>query len=256
MHPLVNIGISAARAAGNIMMRHLDRVDQLKIDRKGRYDFVSDVDHRAEQAIIETIHRAYPDHAILGEESGEHGEHEVQWIIDPLDGTTNYLHQIPHFCTSIGIVDRGELAHAIVYDPFKEELFTASKGRGAQLNRRRIRVSGARRLDQALITTGEPLDEGPRMDRYLPQLERVTKGGGGIRRSGSAALDLAYVAAGRYDGFWELNLKPWDIAAGILLVREAGGSVQELAGGDPLKSGDIAAANTRLIEPLMAAIAG
>ncbi|ORE88332.1 inositol-1-monophosphatase [Oceanococcus atlanticus] len=256
MHPLVNIGISAARAAGNIMMRHLDRVDQLKIDRKGRYDFVSDVDHRAEQAIIETIHRAYPDHAILGEESGEHGEHEVQWIIDPLDGTTNYLHQIPHFCTSIGIVDRGELAHAIVYDPFKEELFTASKGRGAQLNRRRIRVSGARRLDQALITTGEPLDEGPRMDRYLPQLERVTKGGGGIRRSGSAALDLAYVAAGRYDGFWELNLKPWDIAAGILLVREAGGAVQELAGGDPLKSGDIAAANTRLIEPLMAAIAG
>ena len=238
------------------MMRHLDRVDQLKIDRKGRYDFVSDVDHRAEQAIIETIHRAYPDHAILGEESGEHGEHEVQWIIDPLDGTTNYLHQIPHFCTSIGIVDRGELVHAIVYDPFKEELFTASKGRGAQLNRRRIRVSGARRLDQALITTGEPLDEGPRMDRYLPQLERVTKGGGGIRRSGSAALDLAYVAAGRYDGFWELNLKPWDIAAGILLVREAGGSVQELAGGDPLKSGDIAAANTRLIEPLMAAIAG
>ncbi len=238
------------------MMRHLDRVDQLKIDRKGRYDFVSDVDHRAEQAIIETIHRAYPDHAILGEESGEHGEHEVQWIIDPLDGTTNYLHQIPHFCTSIGIVDRGELAHAIVYDPFKEELFTASKGRGAQLNRRRIRVSGARRLDQALITTGEPLDEGPRMDRYLPQLERVTKGGGGIRRSGSAALDLAYVAAGRYDGFWELNLKPWDIAAGILLVREAGGAVQELAGGDPLKSGDIAAANTRLIEPLMAAIAG
>ena len=238
------------------MMRHLDRVDQLKIDRKGRYDFVSDVDHRAEQAIIETIHRAYPDHAILGEESGEHGEHEVQWIIDPLDGTTNYLHQIPHFCTSIGIVDRGELAHAIVYDPFKEELFTASKGRGAQLNRRRIRVSGARRLDQALITTGEPLDEGPRMDRYLPQLERVTKGGGGIRRSGSAALDLAYVAAGRYDGFWELNLKPWDIAAGILLVREAGGAVQELAGGDPLKSGDIAAANTRLIEPLMAVIAG
>ena len=238
------------------MMRHLDRVDQLKIDRKGRYDFVSDVDHRAEQAIIETIHRAYPDHAILGEESGEHGEHEVQWIIDPLDGTTNYLHQIPHFCTSIGIVDRGELVHAIVYDPFKEELFTASKGRGAQLNRRRIRVSGARRLDQALITTGEPLDEGPRMDRYLPQLERVTKGGGGIRRSGSAALDLAYVAAGRYDGFWELNLKPWDIAAGILLVREAGGAVQELAGGDPLKSGDIAAANTRLIEPLMAAIAG
>ena len=167
------------------MMRHLDRVDQLKIDRKGRYDFVSDVDHRAEQAIIETIHRSYPDHAILGEETGEHGDHEVQWVIDPLDGTTNYLHQIPHFCTSIGIVDRGELAHAIIYDPFKEELFTASKGRGAQLNRRRIRVSGTRRLDQALITTGEPLDEGPRMDRYLPQLERITKGGGGIRRTGS-----------------------------------------------------------------------
>ncbi len=238
------------------MMRHLDRVDQLKIDRKGRYDFVSDVDHRAEQAIIETIHRAYPDHAILGEESGEHGEHEVQWVIDPLDGTTNYLHQIPHFCTSIGIVDRGELAHAIVYDPFKEELFTASKGRGAQLNRRRLRVSAVRRLDQALITTGEPLDEGSRLDRYLPQLERVTKGSGGIRRTGSAALDLAYVAAGRFDAFWELNLKPWDIAAGILLVREAGGTVHELAGGDPMKTGDIAAANPRLIEPFMTAIAG
>ncbi len=238
------------------MMRHLDRVDQLKIDRKGRYDFVSDVDHRAEQAIIETIHRAYPDHAILGEETGEHGDHEVQWVIDPLDGTTNYLHQVPHFCTSIGIVDRGELAHAIIYDPFKEELFTASKGRGAQLNRRRIRVSGTRRLDQALITTGEPLDEGPRLDRYLPQLERITKGSGGIRRTGSAALDLAYVAAGRFDGFWELNLKPWDIAAGILLVREAGGTVLELAGGNPMKTGDIVAANQKLIQPFYASVIG
>lgn len=232
------------------MLRHLDRVDQLQIDRKGRYDFVSDVDRQAEQAIIETIHRAYPQHAILGEESGEHGEHDIQWIIDPLDGTTNYLHQLPHFCTSIGIVEKGQLSHAIVLDPVKDELFTASRGRGAQLNRRRLRVNATRRLDHALIATGEPLDAGPQLERYLPQLERVVKAGGGVRRMGAAALDLAYVAAGRLDGFWELNLKPWDIAAGILLVSEAGGAVRELDGGDAMKTGNIVASNQKLIAPL------
>ncbi len=238
------------------MMRHLDRVDQLQIDRKGRFDFVSDVDRRAELAIIETIHRAYPDHAILGEESGHHGEHELQWVIDPLDGTTNYLHQLPHFCTSIGILDRGELAHAIVFDPFKDELFTASKGRGAQLNRRRLRVSSCKKLDQALLATGEPLEAGARLDRYLPQMDRVVRACGGIRRQGSAALDLAYVAAGRLDGYWELNLKPWDIAAGMLLVSEAGGSVRELDDGDALKTGNIIAANQKLIQPFQDTVLG
>ena len=238
------------------MMRHLDRVDQLNVDRKGRFDFVSDVDRRAELAIIETIHKAYPDHAILGEESGHHGDHELQWVIDPLDGTTNYLHQLPHFCTSIGILDRGELAHAIIFDPLKDELFTASKGRGAQLNRRRLRVTSTKRLDQALIATGEPIEEGPRLERYLPQLDRVVKAGGGIRRMGAAALDLAYVAAGRIDGFWELNLKPWDIAAGMLLVSEAGGSVLELDDGDAMKTGNIIASNQKLIQPFKDTVLG
>lgn len=238
------------------MMRHLDRVDQLKIDRKGRFDFVSDVDRRAELAIIETIHKAYPDHAILGEESGHHGEHELQWVIDPLDGTTNYLHQLPHFCTSIGILDRGELAHAIVFDPFKDELFTASKGRGAQLNRRRLRVSNCKKLDQALIATGEPLDQGPRLERYLPQLQRTTLATGGIRRQGSAALDLAYVAAGRLDGYWQLDLKPWDIAAGMLLVSEAGGVVRELDDADAFKTGNLIVANQKLIQPFQDTVLG
>ncbi len=237
-------------------MRHLDRIDRLQIERKGRFDFVSNVDHAAEQAIIDTIHRAYPDHAILGEEGGALGQHQLEWIIDPLDGTTNYLHQIPHFCTSIGILDKGELAHAIIYDPFKEELFTASRGNGAQLNRRRLRVSTMKSLDQAVIATGEPLNDGELLDRYLPQLERVSRSGCAIRRTGSAALDLAYVASGRMDGFWELNLKPWDIAAGMLLVQEAGGTVRELSGGDALKTGNIATANQKLIDPLLAAITG
>lgn len=226
----------------------MDRVDQLQVDRKGRYDFVSDVDRRAEQAIIEAIHKAYPQHAILGEESGEHGDNEIQWIIDPLDGTTNYLHGIPHFCTSIGVLEKGQLSHAIVFDPVKDELFTASRGRGAQLNRRRLRVTGVRKLEQALIATGEPLEAGPRLERYLPQNARVVHASGGVRRMGSAALDLAYVAAGRLDGFWELNLKPWDIAAGILLVSEAGGSVRELDGADVMQTGNVVATNNKLID--------
>lgn len=238
------------------MMRHLDRIDRLKIDRKGRYDFVSDVDRACEEIIIATIHKAYPDHAILGEEGGALGEHDIQWIVDPLDGTTNYLHQVPHFCTSIGILDKGELAHAIIYDPFKEELFTASRGRGAQLNRRRLRVANARRLDQSLIATGEPLEDADLLERYLPQLNRVTSAGAAIRRTGSAALDLAYVACGRLDGFWEMNLKPWDITAGMLMVQEAGGSVRELNGGNVLATGHIAAANQKLIEPLLSSVHG
>ena len=226
----------------------------MQIDRKGRFDFVSEVDRNAEAKIIEIIHRAYPDHAILGEESGAHGEHALQWVIDPLDGTTNYLHGLPHFCTSIAVLDRGEPVHAIIYDPVKEELFTASKGSGAQLNRRRIRVSPGKQLDQALIGTGEPMTPGDALERYRPQLLRIIEQGGGIRRAGSAALDLAYVACGRLDAFWELGLKPWDIAAGILLVQEAGGSCRELQGGDLLETGDIAAANPKLIDPLLAAL--
>ncbi len=238
------------------MMRHLDRIDRLRIDRKGRFDFASEVDLAAERLIIDTIHKAYPNHAILGEEGGALGDHDIQWIIDPLDGTTNYLHQIPHFCVSIGVLEKGELAHAVIYDPYKDDLFTASKGKGAQLNRRRLRVSTMKRLDQAVIGTGEPVNDADLLEKYLPQLVRVSSAGAAIRRAGAAALDLAYVACGRLDGFWELNLKPWDIAAGMLLVSEAGGVIRELRGGDPLQSGNIAAANPKLIDSLCEAVKG
>lgn len=256
MHPLVNIGISAARAAGRIMLRHLDRVDQLRIDRKGHFDFVSDVDRAAEQEVIDIIHRAYPSHAILAEESDPIGDHDIEWIIDPVDGTTNYLHKIPHFCVSIGVREKGELAHGVVYDPIKDEMFTASRGQGALLNRRRIRVSATKHLDQALIATGEPVSKGPRWERYQPQLLRMIPQVGGIRRAGSAALDLAYVAAGRLDGYWELGLQPWDMAAGIVLVQEAGGTVEDLDGQDVIASGNILASNPRLLAMARSTING
>ena len=251
MHPLVNIGVSAARSAGNLILRSTEKLDQLRIQRKGPRDFVSEVDRAAEDEIIRIIHKAYPDHAILGEESGAQGDNEVEWIIDPLDGTTNYLHGLPHYCVSIGVRERGKLTHGVVYDPYRQDLFTASRGEGALLNSRRIRVAQrARKISEALIGTGEPFTPGPRLDRYLPQLQALVGHCGGIRRAGAAALDLAYVASGRLDAFWELNLKPWDIAAGIVLCREAGAAVYGLKDSDVMKSGDIVAAHPRLLEEL------
>lgn len=246
MHPLVNIAVSAARAAGNYIMRNLDRVDQLQIERKGRNDFVTMVDRGAESEIIRIVHKAYPQHAILGEEGGKVGDNEVVWIVDPLDGTTNFLHRFPHFAVSIGIQVRGRLEHGIVYAPCTQDLYIASRGAGATLNSRRIRVSACRDLDEALIGTGVPL-RAAHLDAYLPMLTTVVANTAGIRRAGSAALDLAYVAAGRLEAFWELNLKPWDIAAGIVLVQEAGGMVTEIYGApDPLATGNILAANPKL----------
>ncbi len=250
MHPIVNIAVSAARAAGTIILRHLDQVDRLPVESKGPNDFVSAVDRAAEQEIINIIRRAYPDHAILGEESGAQGSGDKLWIVDPLDGTTNYLHRFPHFCVSIAFRDHGELRQGVIYDPLKQELFWASRGDGAQMNNRRLRVSAAKNIDSALIATGVPIGAGERMDRYLPQLQRVASHTAGIRRAGSAALDLAYVAAGRVDGFWELGLRPWDTAAGLLMVQEAGGAVEGLNGTDPMESGDIVAANSRLLASL------
>jgi len=246
MHPLVNIAVSAARAAGNHIMRNLDRVDTLQVTRKARNDFVSDVDRHAEREIISIIRKAYPQHAVLGEEGGQDGDNEVLWIIDPLDGTTNFLHRLPHFAVSIGIQVRGRLEHGVIYAPCTQDLYVATRGSGAQLNNRKIRVSGARELDSALIGTGVPI-RAKNLDAYLPMLRRVVESTAGVRRAGSAALDLAYVAAGRLDAFWELGLKPWDIAAGLVLVQEAGGIVSEIYGeSDPLKTGHVLAATPKL----------
>jgi len=254
VHPLVNIAVSAARKAGNQIMRNLDRADQLQVARKARNDFVTDVDRNAEAVIIDTIRRAYPDHAVLGEEGGRDGDSEVLWIIDPLDGTTNFLHRLPHFAVSIGVQVRGRLEHGVIYAPCTQDLYTASRGAGAQLNNRRIRVSGASDLDAALIGTGVPIRSAA-LDAYLPMLRRVVEMTAGVRRAGSAALDLAYVAAGRLDAFWEIGLKPWDIAAGLLLVQEAGGIVSEIyRSGEPLDSGNVLAATPKLHAPLADAL--
>jgi myo-inositol-1(or 4)-monophosphatase len=246
MHPLIHIAVSAARAAGNFIMRNLDRVPQLQIEKKGRNDFVTQVDRSAEAEIIKIIHKAYPAHAILGEEGGQIGDNEVTWIIDPLDGTTNFLHQLPHFAVSIGIQVKGRMEHGVIYAPCTQDLYVASRGAGAMLNNRKIRVSGCKELDQALIGTGVPIRAAV-MDAYVPMLRSVVENTAGVRRAGSAALDLAYVAAGRLDAFWELNLKPWDVAAGIVLVQEAGGIVTEIYGQpDPLTTGHILAATPKL----------
>lgn len=258
MHPLVNIAVMAARAAGNFIMRSFDRADQLTVERKSRNDFVTQVDRGAESEIIRTIRKAYPDHAILAEESGfsaggqatsRHGS-DVTWIIDPLDGTTNFLHRIPHFAVSIGIKVKDRLEHGVVYAPCTQDLYSASRGQGTLLNSRKLRVSSCRDLSQALIGTGVPLRE-EYLDHYTTMLRNVARETAGIRRAGSAALDLAYVAAGRLDGFWEYNLRPWDMAAGIVLVQEAGGVVRELEGGeDVLASGHVLAGTVPLIDQL------
>ncbi|MDB5987036.1 MAG: inositol monophosphatase [Nevskia sp.] len=258
MHPLVNIAVSAARSAGNFIMRNLDHVDQLKIERKGRNDFVTQVDRGAESEIVKIIRKAYPQHAVLGEEGGRSDiaghDSEVLWIIDPLDGTTNYLHGLPHFAVSIGIQVRGVLTHGVIYAPCTQDLYCASRGGGATLNNRRVRVSTTKDLDSALIGTGVPINPG-HLDAYMPMLRQIAETTAGVRRAGSAALDLAYVAAGRLDGFWELGLKPWDVAAGLVLVQEAGGMTSELYGGsDLLGSGHIVAANPKLHPQLAEAL--
>ncbi len=246
VHPLINVGVKAARSASRLIMRNFERADQLKPEQKGLSDWVSEVDRGAEAEIIRTIHHYYPDHAILGEESGASGDSEYCWIIDPLDGTTNFLHRLPHFAVSIAVQVRGQIEHAVIYNPAADELYTASRGAGAALNNRRLRVSRARHLGEALIGTGCPIRNPEAAARYLPMFEVVIGHTAGIRRAGSAALDLAYVAAGRLDGFWELNLKPWDIAAGLLMVIEAGGIVTELDGGEVLETGNILAGNARI----------
>ncbi len=247
MHPTINIAIRAARSAGNLLLRYFDRVDTLKIDSKGMNDFVSEVDKASEQAIIEVLRKAYPDHGILAEESGQQGQGDFQWIIDPLDGTTNYLHGFPQFSISIALKHKDVLEHALVYDPLRDEMFTASRGAGALLNDRRIRASNRKVLQGSLLGTGFPYRELSNLDAYLGMFRELISEVAGIRRPGSAALDLAYVASGRIDGFWEIGLSQWDIAAGALLIKESGGTISDIAGGDRyLESGNLIASNIKL----------
>ncbi len=247
MKPTTNIAVRAARQAGSVLMRYYDQADSLKVAQKSRNDFVSEVDKAAEEAIISTIRQSYPDHAILAEETGSHDGNDFQWVIDPLDGTTNYLHGLPQFSISIALKHRGILESAVVYDPLKNELFTADKGNGAFLNDRRIRVKNHKSLEGALIGTGIPFRDQRFIENYLGMLKDMVKDTAGIRRPGSAALDFAWLAAGRIDGFWELGLSQWDFAAGVLLVKEAGGTVTDLNGGEKyFETGNVIAANVKL----------
>ncbi len=260
MNPMLNMAIKAAYEAGNIIARSADRIDQLQIESKDKNDFVSEVDRAAEASIIGILKKAYPEHAFLGEETGQHEGNtdsqgiKYEWIIDPLDGTTNYLYGIPQYAVSIALKKNGKLDQAVIYDPIKDELFYASRGGGAFLNKRRIRVSKRFSLSGALLTTGIPYrpDQADIIDVYFQSMKALIVDTAGVRRPGAASLDLAYVAAGRYDGFWEFGLHEWDIAAGCLLIQEAGGLVGDLHGGNThLQTGDIVAASPKVFKDMI-----
>lgn len=248
MHALLNVAVMAARRAGSTLISKMANLDKLKVESKGRNDYVSDADVAAERAIIDCIHKHYPDHAILAEESGASGDSDTVWIIDPLDGTTNYLHGLPIFAVSIGVRIKGRIEHGVVYDPARQELFTASRGHGAYLDNHRIRVSGQTSLERALIGTGFPYRQNDdEVDPYMAMFAKIVRNTTGIRRPGAAALDLAYVAAGRLDAFWETGLKAWDLAAGTLLIREAGGIISGLDGSeDFLETGHVLTGTPRI----------
>ena len=255
MHPMLNIAVKAARRAGNIIVRASDNLDALTVRHKSLNDLVSEVDRAAEEAIIETLRSAYPEHAILAEESGATGDSEYVWIIDPLDGTTNFLHGFPVYCVSIALAHKGVVQHGVVYDPTRNDLFTASRGGGAFLNERRIRVGRRDRLIDCLLATGFPFRMFEHVDAYVAMMKEFMQKTAGIRRPGAAALDLANVAAGRMDGFWEIGLSPWDMAAGALMVQEAGGLVGDLQGNEGwLESGRIVAANPRIFPQMLQVI--
>jgi len=253
---LLNIAVRAARRAGEIIVRSLPRLDSIQVSTKGRNDFVSEVDRAAEREIIGIIRRLYPDHAVLAEESGESGTGDIVWIIDPLDGTTNFLHGFPVFAVSIGCRIKGRMEHGVVYDPMRQELFTTSRGEGAYLDDRRMRVSKQRGLEGALIATGFPYSSNTKhLDSYIEMMKKVMVSTAGLRRPGAAALDLAYVAAGRVDAFWEIGLKPWDTAAGTLLIQEAGGHVGTLTGAEYRQGGNLVAGTPKVYIELLALIA-
>ncbi len=265
MHPMLIVAVRAARRAGRIINRASIDLEQVKVARKQTNDFVTEVDHAAEEAIIDTLLTAYPDHAVLAEESGHRpgkdsgaAMHEAEnvWVIDPLDGTTNFIHGFPQYAVSIALMQRGVVTQAVVYDPNRDELFTASKGRGAYLNDRRIRVSRRTKVEESLIGTGFPYRQLDQLDDYLELFKLVTQKSAAVRRPGAAALDLAYVACGRYDAFFEFGLAPWDVAAGSLLISEAGGLVGNFAGdADYLFSEQVLAGAPKVFASLLALVA-
>ncbi|MBA2079209.1 inositol monophosphatase family protein [Rhodanobacter sp. PCA2] len=249
--PAITIAVRAARAAGNVILRYMNRIDGLTVVEKQRMDFASEVDKLAEAEIVKELRRAYPDHAIIGEEGSAVGKGPLTWVIDPLDGTHNYLRGIPHFSVSIAMLDKGVPVYGVVFDPLRNELFTASKGDGAYLNDRRIRVGKREDLGGAMIATGFPYRQRKHLDAQLAMTRALLGQAEDIRRSGSAALDLAYTAAGRYDGYFEIGLKPWDLAAGVLLVHEAGGRYGDFAGRDGIpESGNIIAGNLNVAKAM------
>ena len=266
MHPMLTTAVKAARRAGTVINRGARDLDLLTVTAKGPKDFVSEIDHAAEAAIVETLHAAYPDHAILAEEGTSRDKNanaDYVWIIDPLDGTTNFLHGFPQYCVSIALSHKGIVTQGVIFDPVRNDLFTASRGRGAFLNDRRIRVSRRQHLRDCLIGTGFPFRDGAHLDTYLAMMRTMVEQAAGIRRPGAAALDLAYVAAGYYDGFFEIGLNPWDVAAGSLLVLEAGGLIGDLSGeGDYVYGGEVIAATpkvfaqmVKMLSPYRAALA-
>ena len=255
-HPLLNIAVEAAHAAGNIIRRQQQRVDAIPVERKARNELVSEVDRACEAEIVREIRRFYPDHAFLCEEGGAFGSGDSVWIIDPLDGTSNFLHGIPHFAVSIACQIKGRVEHGVVYDPIRDELFTATRGSGATLNQKRIRVSGRKELDGAILATAFPFRERQLLPRYSRVFQAVLTKVEDFRRAGTASLDLAWTAAGRLDGYFEVGVKPWDVAAGALIVREAGGVVLDFDGNDAVEhAGSCIAAPYKVMTPLRQLIA-
>ncbi len=252
MHALLNVAVMAAHSGGDTLIRILPKLDKIKVEQKGPNDFVSEADRKAENAVIRTILKHYPDHAILAEESGQQGDSDYVWVIDPLDGTTNFLHGFPVFCVSVALMHKNRIEHAAVYDPLRQELFTASRGGGAHLDGRRIRVSKQHSLERALIGTGFPYrDSNIPLTPYLNMLQTVLMHTSGVRRAGAAALDLCYVAAGRLEGFWETGLQKWDMAAGALIIREAGGIISGMDGSeDFLDTGHVLTGSPKIYSAL------
>ena len=256
MNPTTNIAIQAARLAGDVIMRSYRRIETLTISEKQSNDYVSEVDRASEQLIIDAIRKYYPNHGILAEESGEQDGNDFLWIIDPLDGTTNFIHGFPQFAVSIALKHKESLISAVVYDPLNNEMFTASKGNGALMNDKKIRVTDRKGLNGALLGTGIPYTDQTHIETYVKILKLLAKDTAGIRRPGSASLDFSYLAAGRIDGFWEFGLSPWDFAAGALIVQEAGGVVTDLNGGNRFfESGNVIAGGIKLHKKLLDVIA-
>ncbi|MGL9769627.1 MAG: inositol-1-monophosphatase [Sodalis sp. (in: enterobacteria)] len=254
MHPMLNIAIRAARMAGNLIVKYYETPDAVKASQKGVNDFVTNVDREAERLIVEVIHKSYPQHAIIGEERGVlvSEDNDIQWIIDPLNGTNNFIKRFPHFGVTIAARIKGRTEVAVIYDPMRNELFTASRGQGAQLNSYRLRGGTARDLNGTILATGFPFKQKQHINSYIAMVNKLFTQCADFRYTGSAALDLGYVAASRIDGFFEIGLKLWDFAGGELLVREAGGLVTDFTGGyNHLLSGNVVAGNPRVVKAML-----